>query len=139
MSTSSGKRKAAICATEFFTTEMASSERPFQARATPTAFSTALPAIATITSPANAGEISSRWIAGASAATNQSDTNAAAAPAASSSARVGASASRGPSPGRETGDRSGSEPAVPLRSGPPPRASAPASRLARAATESARR
>ena len=47
----------------------------------PTTFSTALPAIATITSPANSSLMCSVWIAGVSAVTNQSDVNAAAAPA----------------------------------------------------------
>jgi hypothetical protein len=47
----------------------------------PTTFSTALPAIATMTSPVNAFEIPSFATAGSMTATNQSDTNAAARPA----------------------------------------------------------
>ena len=52
----------------------------------PATFSTALPAIATITMPANACEMCSVWIVGSSAWTNQSDTNAEPTPAAISSA-----------------------------------------------------
>src|SRR5665647_3289702 len=48
----------------------------------PTTFSTALPAIATITRPANVGEMCTASMAGVSAATNHSDTNAALTPAA---------------------------------------------------------
>ena len=55
-STSAGKRNAAIWATEFFTTETASSDLPFAASTTPTTFSTALPAIATMTRPMKARE-----------------------------------------------------------------------------------
>src|SRR5919205_1137160 len=84
-STRAGKRNAAICATEFLTTEMARSLCPLAASTTPTTFSTALPAIATITSPANACEMPSDSIAGSSAATNQSDAKAAPAPATASS------------------------------------------------------
>src|SRR5665647_930128 len=51
----------------------------------PTTFSTALPAIATITRPANVGEMCTASMAGVSAATNHSDTNAALTPAAASS------------------------------------------------------
>ena len=43
----------------------------------PTTFSTALPAIATTTRPANASEMPSESIVGSSASTNQSETNAA--------------------------------------------------------------
>src|SRR5919202_2075213 len=84
-STSAGKRNAAICATEFLTTEIARSFWPLFASTTPTTFSTALPAIATITSPANALDIPSDSTAGSTAPTNQSDTNAAPTPAAASS------------------------------------------------------
>ena len=65
--TSAGNRKTAICATEFFTTETARSAFPFAASVIPTTFSTALPAIATITSPVNAFEIPSDSTAGSSA------------------------------------------------------------------------
>src|SRR5437764_5123811 len=87
-STSSGNRKAAIWATEFLTTEIARSERRFQASTRPAVFSTALPAIATITRPANACERLSSWIAGFSPLTNQSETNAEAAPLSASNARL---------------------------------------------------
>ena len=80
-STSAGKRKAAIWATEFFTTEIARSDLPLAARKIPVKFSTALPAIATITSPANAFEIPSDATAGSRAWMNQSETKAAPAPA----------------------------------------------------------
>src|SRR3954453_13893607 len=78
--TSAGNRKAAIWATEFFTTEIARSAWPFDASTTPTAFSTALPASATSTRPANSFEIPSARTAGSSAWMNQSDTKAAPAP-----------------------------------------------------------
>ena len=52
----------------------------------PTTFSTALPAIPTITMPVKALEIPSASTAGSSAPTNQSETNAAATPAALSTA-----------------------------------------------------
>src|SRR3954468_19353577 len=55
----------------------------------PTTFSTALPAIATITSPANAFEMPSASTAGSTAPTNQSDTNAAPTPATTSVAQLG--------------------------------------------------
>ena len=61
----------------------------------PVTFSTALPAIATMTSPAKAFE---RWrvlIAGSSAAMNQSDTNAEATPATASIPTPAASGKRG--------------------------------------------
>ena len=47
------------------------------ASTTPAVFSTALPAIATITSPANSSDTPTWSIVGRSAAMNQSDTNAA--------------------------------------------------------------
>src|SRR3954468_317016 len=50
----------------------------------PTTFSTAFPAMATMTKPANACEIPSVWIIGSSAATNHSETNAAINPQATS-------------------------------------------------------
>ena len=83
--TSAGNRKTAICATEFLITEIARSLWPFAASVMPTTFSTALPAIPTITMPVNAREIPSVSIAGPSASTNQSETNAAPTPAAASS------------------------------------------------------
>ena len=62
------------------TTEIARSAWPLAASTTPTACSTALPAIATITRPANCAEIPSWSIVGRSASTNHSDTNAAPSP-----------------------------------------------------------
>src|SRR5437588_9675165 len=94
-STSTGYRNAAICATEFLTTEIASSERPLAASTTPVTFSTALPAIATITSPANACEMWSLWIVGCSAWMNQSETNADAVPATTSRTMAATEASLG--------------------------------------------
>src|SRR6478672_7750370 len=88
-STRTGNRNAAICATEFLTTEIARSERPFHESTRPAAFSTALPAIATITSPANAWEMCSWSIDGCNAETNQSETNADAAPPTNSSNSTG--------------------------------------------------
>ena len=76
-STSAGHRNAATCATEFLTTEMARSASPLAASTTPTPCSTALPAIATTTRPANSGERPISSIVGRSAAMNHSDTNAA--------------------------------------------------------------
>ena len=61
--------------------EKAYSDSFLAANCTPTTFSTALPAMATITRPANACEMCSESIAGSNAATNQSDTNAADPPA----------------------------------------------------------
>ena len=58
-------------------TEIAKSGLLRAASCTPTTFSTALPAIATITSPANTSLMCSVWIAGVSAVTNQSDVKAA--------------------------------------------------------------
>ena len=63
---------------------------------TPVAFSTALPAIATMTRPANASEMPSWSIVGRSACTNQSETNAAPTPAAASRPAATASGTRGP-------------------------------------------
>ena len=68
------------------------------ASTTPTACSTALPAIATITRPANAWEMPVDWIVGSSAWTNQSDTNPAATPEMISSVRLARVVSRGFSP-----------------------------------------
>ena len=96
-STSAGKRNAVICATEFLTTEIARSASPFNASATPAVFSTAFPAIATMTSPANGFGTPIRCIAGVSAAMNQSETNAAATPPAASSATASAIETRGAS------------------------------------------
>src|SRR5690606_1396232 len=76
--TSTGASTSAICSGELITTDNAASERFFMASWMPTTFSTALPAIATITSPANASEMRSACIAGSSACTNHSDTKAAA-------------------------------------------------------------
>src|SRR4051794_1913850 len=79
--------------------EKAYSDLPAAASWTPTTFSIALPAIATMTKPANACEMSSDSIAGSSASTNQSEPNADSAPAAASSpiasttGHLGASAS----------------------------------------------
>ena len=97
-STSSGNRKAEIWATEFLTTEIARSERSFHASTSPAVFSTALPAIATITRPANAAERLSWSIAGRSPATNQSETNAEPAPLRPSNVRLAEIDSLGPSP-----------------------------------------
>ena len=91
-STSAGKRNAAICATEFFTTEIARSDLPFAARVIPTTFSTAFPAIATITRPVNAFEMPSDSTAGSSAAMNQSETSAAATPPTASTTSAGRTA-----------------------------------------------
>ena len=54
---------------------------PFAASVMPTTFSTALPAIATITGPGEGRRDAERSIAGPSASTNQSETNAAPTPA----------------------------------------------------------
>ena len=62
-------------------TEIANSGRLRAASWTPTTFSTALPAIATITSPAKAFEIPSDLTAGSSAWMNQSETKAEPTPA----------------------------------------------------------
>ncbi|MCU1673366.1 MAG: hypothetical protein JWN77_1479 [Frankiales bacterium] len=56
----------------------------FAASWMPTTFSTALDAMATMTRPANASEMCSVSIAGVSATTNQSETNAAPTPATAS-------------------------------------------------------
>src|SRR5450756_3200872 len=56
----------------------------------PTTFSTALPAMATMTRPANVGEMCTASLAGERPATNQSDTNAALTPATASSPRASA-------------------------------------------------
>ena len=61
----------------------------------PATFSTALPAIATITIPANACEMCSWWIVGSSASTNQSETNAEPTPAETSSVTPIAIGTRG--------------------------------------------
>ena len=61
-------------------TEIARSAWPFHASTSPAVFSTALPAIATITSPANAWEMCSWTIAGDRPLINESDTNAEATP-----------------------------------------------------------
>ena len=79
---------------------MAKSGRLRAASWTPTTFSTALPAIATTTSPANASLIPSASVAGLSAVTNQSLTNAAATPAPPSTATVVESGQRGGAPPR---------------------------------------
>ena len=63
----------------------------------PTTFSMALPAIATMTRPANAWDTPSAWIAGSSADTNQSDTSAAATLAPVSMVTASHSGHRGPS------------------------------------------
>src|SRR5262245_13113525 len=80
-----GKRNAAICDTEFLITEMARSDCRLAASQTPTTFSTALPAMPTITRPVKAFEIPRVSTAESSEPTNQSDTNAAATPPAASS------------------------------------------------------
>src|SRR3954453_18081757 len=85
---SAGKRNTAIWATEFLTTEIARSAWPLLARMRAVAFSTALPAMATITSPAKAREIPSDSMAGERAEMNQSETKAAPTPAAARSAIV---------------------------------------------------
>ena len=78
--TSTGVSASATCSDELTITEIAKSGRLRAASCTPTTFSTALPAIATITSPANSWLMCSVWIAGVSAVTNQSDVNAAPTP-----------------------------------------------------------
>src|SRR5579875_932554 len=83
--TSAGASTSAICSGELITTENAYSERFLAASWMPTTFSTALPAIAMITRPANASEMCRLRIAGSSACTNHSDTNAAATADANSS------------------------------------------------------
>ena len=75
--TSTGVSASATCSDELTITEIAKSGRLRAASCTPTTFSTALPAIATITSPANSWLMCSVWIAGVSALTNQSEANAA--------------------------------------------------------------
>src|SRR2546421_1878013 len=70
-STSAGNRNAATWAAEFFTTEIARSLCPLAASTTPVTFSTALPAIATITRPAKAFEMCKLSIAGLRAAMSQ--------------------------------------------------------------------
>jgi hypothetical protein len=62
------------------TTLTARSALPSTASRIPTTFSTALPAIATMTRPAKAWLMPSIFIAGSRASTNQSDTRAAAIP-----------------------------------------------------------
>src|SRR5689334_20361577 len=79
-STSTGARTSAIWIGLLSTIEKAYSDLPATASWTPTTFSTALPAMATITRPANASEIPSESIEGSSATTNQSETNAASTP-----------------------------------------------------------
>ena len=64
---------------------------PFAARVMPTTFSTALPAIPTITRPVNAFEMPSASTAGSSESTNQSETNAALTPASASTPIAGRS------------------------------------------------
>src|SRR6185437_14484292 len=93
--TSTGASTSAICSGELMTTENAYSERFFAASWIPTTFSTALPAIATITKPANASEMCIAPIAGSSACTNHSDTNAAAMADAASSASASGNGQRG--------------------------------------------
>ena len=65
--------------------EMARSDCRLAASQMPTTFSTALPAIPTMTRPVNALEMPIASTAGSSAATNQSETSAAATPPAASS------------------------------------------------------
>src|SRR6266545_3493081 len=96
-STSTGASTSAICNGELSTTLNAYSDCPLAASWTPTTFSIALPAIATITRPANASEMLSEPMAGSSATTNQSETNAASTPAAASSPTASASGQRGSS------------------------------------------
>src|SRR3954464_5022213 len=76
----------------------------------PTTFSIALPAMATMTRPANAWEIPRASMAGSRATTNQSDTSAAARLAAPSRVRANHNGHRGASPcapdGAATGDAS---------------------------------
>src|SRR5690348_9558527 len=93
--TSTGASTSAICSGELMTTENAYSERFLAASWMPTTFSTALPAIATITGPANASEIFKACIAGSSACTNHSDTNAAATADAASRASASGNGQRG--------------------------------------------
>src|ERR1019366_392902 len=93
-----GNRNAATWAIEFLTTEIASSAWPLAASTTPTACSTALPAVATITSPANEREMPRVRIDGSSACTNQSETKAAATPARTNRVRLTLVGTRGVSP-----------------------------------------
>ena len=69
-------------------TEIAKSGLLRAASCTPTTFSTALPAIATITRPAKASLMCRVSIAGVRASTNQSEVNAAAAPLTASTVAV---------------------------------------------------
>ena len=96
--TSNGVSSSATCSAELMTTEMAKSGRLRAASCTPTTFSTALPAIATTTRPANAWLMPSASVAGLSAETNQSLTNAAARPAPPSTTTVVVSDQRGGEP-----------------------------------------
>src|SRR5262245_31950429 len=109
MSTSTGARTSAIWIGLLSTIEKAYSDLPDAASWTPTTFSTALPAMATITRPANASEIPSWSIDGSSAETNQSDTNAAATPETARIVMASQSGQRGASwPGPSSSSRADS-------------------------------
>src|SRR5438034_5790447 len=78
-----GVSASATCSDEFTITAIAKSGLLRKASWTPTTFSTALPAIATTTSPAKVWLMCSEEVAGSNAETNQSLTNTAPAAAAS--------------------------------------------------------
>jgi hypothetical protein len=80
------------------TTEIARSASPFAASTIPTTFSTAFPAMATMTRPAKAWEMPSDSMAGSSALTNQSEAKAAPAPDTASSATERVSGATAPWP-----------------------------------------
>src|SRR5581483_11538253 len=92
--TSSGVRKSATCSAELMITEIAKSIRSSTASWMPTTFSTALPAIATMTTPAKSWLMCIACVAGVRAATNQSLAKAAATPAPPSRPVVRASGQR---------------------------------------------
>jgi len=98
--TRTGVNSSATCSAEFMITEIAKSGRLRTASCTPTTFSTALPAIATMTSPAKSWLMCIACVAGVKAATNQSLVKAAATPAAPSTITVSRSDQRGGSVSR---------------------------------------
>src|SRR3954469_6926064 len=97
ISTSAGASTSAIWSGLFKITENAYDDWFLLASCTPTTFSIALPAIATTTSPAKVWLMESESMAGCSAFTNQSETKAAAVPAAASRPTASPSGQRGSS------------------------------------------
>src|SRR5690349_20563618 len=93
--TSAGASTSAIWIGLLRITEKAYADWFFAASWTPTTFSIALPAIATTTNPAKVWLIDNESIAGCRALTNQSETNAAAAPAAARSPTASPTGHRG--------------------------------------------